>query len=79
MKKCLKVCRDMNVVCPVQECRHWISYPDDHNCVLEAVEKNGPMTLRECSKRLGISFIRVKQIQDITYKKIKNLLDEDAI
>ena len=79
MRKCLKVCKDLDVACPVQESRHWISYSDDYNCVLEAVDKNGSMTLRECSKRLGISFIRVKQIQDITYKKIKNLLDKDAI
>ena len=78
MRKCLKVCKDLDVVCPVQECRHWISYEEDYNCVLEAVDKHGPMTLRECSKRLGISFIRVKQIQDSTYKKIKNLLIEES-
>jgi DNA-directed RNA polymerase specialized sigma subunit len=40
---------------------------------LIAVEKHGSMTLREVSERLGISFVRVKQIQDKAVKKLSNL------
>jgi len=40
---------------------------------LETIEKSGGnrLTLRECSKRLHISFVRVKQIEDQALKKLK--------
>ncbi len=46
------------------DCRQWINYADDLNCTLIAVDKHGKMTLREVSERLGVSFVRIKQIQD---------------
>jgi DNA-directed RNA polymerase sigma subunit (sigma70/sigma32) len=52
------------VDCPVTDCRQWINYADDLNCTLIAVDKHGKMTLREVSERLGVSFVRIKQIQD---------------
>jgi DNA-directed RNA polymerase sigma subunit (sigma70/sigma32) len=48
----------------VTDCRQWINYADDLNCTLIAVDKHGKMTLREVSERLGVSFVRIKQIQD---------------
>ena len=60
--------------CPIEnsDCRHWINYEDDSNCTLIAVENQdgGKMTLREVSDRLGVSFVRVKQIEDSTIKKL---------
>ncbi len=50
-------------VCTNKECRNWIDYPEDNNCVLEAVRKNGNMTLEQCAKRLNISLVRVSQIE----------------
>tara|TARA_Y100000310_G_C20023523_1_gene508521 strand:+ start:209 stop:448 length:240 start_codon:yes stop_codon:yes gene_type:complete len=79
MKPCLKVCRDLDVTCPIKECNHWIDYKDDLNCTLEAVEKNGHMTLREVAKRLGVSFVRIKQIEDKAIKKISLFFDKDSI
>lgn len=77
MRKCLKTCKHLNVECPVSECRHWIDYPQDLNCVLESVNKNGPMTLREVGDRLGLSYVRVKQIEDKLLKKIKPEFESD--
>jgi len=57
----------------MKDCKYWIKYEDDLNCTLIAVEKHGSMTLREVSERLGISFVRVKQIQDKAVKKLSNL------
>jgi len=57
--------------CDNKKCRQWIDYPEDDNCVLVAVEKNGAMTLRQCAERLQISFVRVKQIQDKALKKLE--------
>jgi hypothetical protein len=79
MKKCLETCKNLNVACPVKECRYWISYPEETNCMLESVRVNGSMTLRQIGERLDISFVRVKQIQDKTLKKISHLLDKESI
>ena len=72
MRKCLKTCKHLKIECPVNECRHWIDYEDDSNCTLIAVEnhEDGKMTLREVSSRLGVSFVRVKQIEDSAIKKL---------
>ena len=79
MKKCLQTCKELEVSCPVKDCRNWIDYPSEFNCVLETVDRNDNMTLRECSKRLGLSFVRVKQIEDVALKKISHLLKKEAI
>ena len=84
MRECCEKCLEWNVSCPVEnsDCRHWINYEDDSNCTLIAVDNNSgdPMTLREVSKRIGVSFVRVKQIQTkateklITYMQKTNVL-----
>lgn len=73
MKKCLKRCVDLKVSCPNKECRSWIDYEQDYNCVFWTVQENGEMTLREVAKRLNISFVRVKQLEDQALKKIAKL------
>ena len=79
MRDCLKVCKDLNTPCPIKECTYYIKYKDDLNCTFEAIEKNGQMTLREVAKRLGVSFVRIKQIQDKAVKKISLFFDKDSI
>jgi DNA-directed RNA polymerase sigma subunit (sigma70/sigma32) len=74
MKKCLETCHKLNVTCPIKECRYWIDYEAEKNCTFESVRENGGMTLREVADRLGVSYVRVKQIQDKTLKKISHLL-----
>ena len=63
MKSCAKKCMIEGEECQQRDCRLWIDYPNDLNCTLIAVNKNGPMTLREVAERLGVSFVRVKQIE----------------
>jgi len=74
MIKCLKTCKELDVSCPVKDCRYWINYEKERNCVFETVRVNHSMTLREVADRLDISYVRVKQIQDKTFKKIGPLL-----
>jgi predicted transcriptional regulator len=57
--------------CAQTECRQWIDYKEDLNCCLIAVEKNGRMTLDEVSKRLGISYVRVKQLETKALNKLQ--------
>lgn len=70
LKSCTDCCRALNEPCPFDECRYHISYEKDLNCTLIAVDKHGPMTLREVGDRLGISFVRVKQIEEKTKEKL---------
>ena len=77
MKSCCNCCIVNNVGCPIEDCRHWIDYEDDLNCSLIAVEKHGTMTLREVSDRMGITFVRVKQIQDKSLKKFMTRINKE--
>jgi len=71
MRECSTKCMDNATPCEQKECKHWIDYGEDLNCTLIAVEKNGEMTLREIADRMGVSFVRVKQIQDKALKKLQ--------
>ena len=73
LRECCNSCIKNSVSCPVEECKNWIDYEEDLNCALIAVKKNGSMTLREVSDRLGLSFVRIKQIQDKAVEKIMKL------
>ena len=64
MRKCKTAVLLRNKACEECKCRLWLDYKEDLNCTLIAVDKHGPLTLREVGDRLGISFVRVKQIQD---------------
>ncbi len=84
--KCFKQCQTENQACNQTECRLWINYEDDLNCTIVAVNKHpdSKMTLREVADRLGISFVRVKQIEEkalnklgITGKGLKMFLEKN--
>jgi len=70
MRSCLKKCKELDVSCPNKDCRMWVKYEEDFNCCLSTVEKHGALTLREVADRMGVSFVRVKQIQDKALKKL---------
>jgi len=70
MKACSKTCTKLDVDCPVEDCRYWIDFPADLNCTLIAVDRHGRMTLRETARRLGVSFVRIKQVQDKAVTKL---------
>ena len=71
--KCLDMCKTFEVSCPNEDCRAWVDYEGELNCVFMTVEVNESLTLRECSQRLGISYVRVKQIEDEAIKKMRHL------
>lgn len=70
MKKCVEKCMTLKVSCPNQECRMWIDSEKNLNCCNVAIDNNGEMDLRQIGEILGISFVRVKQIQDKAIQKI---------
>ena len=69
-KECIYISRK-NKLCKNKDCRLYIKYKDDLNCTLVAVNKKPEMTLTEVAKRLGISLVRVKQIQDRALEKLQ--------
>ena len=72
LRMCSRRCMELKVSCPIEECRMWIEYEEEHNCTLVSIYENGSMTLRQIAERLGISFARVKQIETKALQKIKN-------
>jgi len=71
MKECAKLCTTQNKKCENKDCRLWLDFGEDLNCTLIAVDKHGPMTLREIAEREKVSFVRIKQIQDRALDKLK--------
>tara|TARA_Y100001973_G_C5175356_1_gene321557 strand:+ start:370 stop:597 length:228 start_codon:yes stop_codon:yes gene_type:complete len=72
--KCLNKCIELDVSCPNTDCRFWIDYEEDLNCVHETIDKHGNLTLREVSDRIGVSFVRVKQLEDSIMKKLSKMI-----
>ena len=69
-KECIFETRK-NQPCRNKKCRLYIDYKDDLNCTLVATNKKPEMTFAEIAKRLGISLVRVKQIQDRALEKLQ--------
>lgn len=69
--QCTKQCKKNDAACVQKECRNWMEYPEDLNCSLIATERHGPMTLDEVAKRLGLSLVRIKQIEESALIKLK--------
>ena len=71
---CDEICEKNNKPCLNSDCKHYLDFKDDLNCVIICARKNGPLTLQETSKRLGVSYVRIKQIEDKALNKIKQNL-----
>ena len=74
MIECAKTCSELNVSCPVKDCRLWIDYEEDLNCVNIAIDKNGAMKLRQVAERCGVTTARAQQIEKAALPKLKKLM-----
>jgi hypothetical protein len=74
MRKCSLKCIELETECPNTECRYWVDHQNSLNCTFVAIEKNGDMDLRTVGDIIGVSFVRVKQIQDKAVSKINKVL-----
>ena len=68
---CAHQCIKDGQPCQASTCRFSIDYEEEYNCSLISIYENGELTLREIAKREGISFARIKQIQDKALFKIR--------
>lgn len=76
-KTCTEACVKLQESCPNTDCRNWMNYENDLNCAVIAADKHGELTLREVSDRIGLSFVRVKQLEDSAKRKIKDYLKSE--
>jgi len=74
MKKCSQKCIDLDTECPNVDCRYWVEHRESLNCCFVAIEKHGEMDLRTVGNIIGVSFVRIKQIQDKAVQKVNKLL-----
>lgn len=76
-KTCTEACETLQEPCPNNTCRLWINFEKDLNCTNISIKKNGEMTLRQVAERVGCSFVRVKQIEEESLQKIKDISFND--
>jgi hypothetical protein len=69
--KCIEEKKQGNFACSESKCDYWIDYEKDLNCAFVCIDKNGPLTLRGTADRLGVSYVRVQQIEQRAMKKIE--------
>ena len=74
MIECAKKCSELNVSCPVKDCRLWIDYEEDLTCVNIAIDKNGAMKLRQVAERCGVTTARAQLIEKAALPKLKKLM-----
>jgi len=75
-RKCVSACKKLGVSCPVTSCRSWMDFEEDLNCAEVTIDKHEKgLTLREIGERLGISFVRVCQIEKAALTKLSKKVE----
>ena len=73
--KCVEEKLQTGYPCTESKCNYYLDYEKDLNCTLVCVKKNGALTLRETADRLGVSYVRIKQIEERAMKKMEKYLE----
>lgn len=78
LTECARKCYDNNQSCEEKSCRKWIDYEEDNNCCLISIRNNGGerLTLTETGKRIGLSFVRVRQIEQEALNKLSKYCEK---
>jgi hypothetical protein len=79
MSKCSRIYDNEDEICNEKECKFWIDFEEECNCMNVSIKRNGNMTLDEVGLRLGISHVRVKQIQDRSMNKMKIFMNDAGL
>jgi len=74
-EECITKCKEHGVSCPNTECEMWMNHEEDLNCCMVAVDNNpSGLTLQAVGDRLGITCVRVHQIEKMAVTKMKKRL-----
>lgn len=74
MRRCSLKCIELQTECPNTDCRYWVEHQNSLNCTFIAIDNNGEMDLRTIGDIMGVSFVRIKQIQDKAVQKVNKVL-----
>ena len=80
MTNCFDMYEKYNLPCDEKNCRRWVDYPEDFNCSVICANKNDTgLSLRGVAERMGVSFVRVQQIEKAALAKInkKRIFEEN--
>ena len=73
--KCYTKCQKEKKCCEVKECRLWMDYPQDLNCVEITVQKEDHLTLKKIGERLKLTPSRIKQIENKALAKVSKAFE----
>jgi|TARA_A100001015_G_scaffold319119_1_gene441059 DNA-directed RNA polymerase sigma subunit (sigma70/sigma32) len=76
LTQCARKCLKEDKTCKESGCRKWIDFEEDNNCCLISIRNKGGdgLTLMETGERIGLSFVRVRQIEQQALKKLSKLV-----
>lgn len=74
--KCFDVHSSCKVPCDKNECRQWIKSDEYNNCTIIAAN-NGSMSLEQVGNILGLSRMRICQIEKIARNKFKKRIGNE--
>ena len=63
----MKCCHFNNIL--TESHRYFIDSPEDDNCVLCLINRKGPMTQEEVGEYMGLSKMRISQLQKSAQKR----------
>jgi len=70
---CFSAQAKYKVDCQRTICKHWIDHSKTHNCVLIAVQEDGPHTLQKVGQIYDLSRMRICQIEKEIFEKIRKM------
>tara|TARA_B100000686_G_C16761502_1_gene958982 strand:- start:177 stop:422 length:246 start_codon:yes stop_codon:yes gene_type:complete len=77
--KCFKAHEKFNISCKKVNCKHWIDCDSFQNCTLIAAKNNGPMTLQEIGSILGVTRMRICQIEKKVLTKLSTMIESETV
>ena len=78
LPECAQKCESKDVSCPNKDCRMWIDFEEENNCCLISIQEKQiksagkSLTLHEVGDRLGINYLKVRQIEMAALRKLSN-------
>jgi len=81
LPECAEKCKELNVSCPNKDCRMWIEHEKEKNCCLVSIQEKQirtagkSLTLHEVGERLGINYLKVRQIELSALRKLSNKVE----
>lgn len=71
--KCYEMHQSKKIDCQNKKCRQWINCENFQNCTLIA-SKNGPMSLQEIGDIMGVTRMRICQMEKRIVQKISDII-----